>query len=344
LEDNFMKLIVTIPAYNEETSIASVIHEIPRKINGISEVKILVSDDGSKDKTVEVAKTAGADLIISHKENKGLAATFKDAIGEALLRGADIVVNVDADGQHDTTKIPDLIKPILDNKADIVVANRNLTNQKSTSAFKRFGNILGDFFLNQLVDLPGLDVSCGFRAYNKEAALYLNVLSSHTYTHETLIQAKDHRLIIKGVDIPARKAKRKSKLIKSIAKHISKSLLVIFRIFTLYKPLRVMSVISIIFFLIGLFFVGRYLFFYFSGVGGAHIQSLLLATVLIIVAFQVEVLGLLASAIGWNRKLIEEILYRIKKIENENTLYNKNLSPTSRWNGKIKLPDNHKTV
>jgi len=309
------KLIVTIPAYNEEGDIAKVIKEIPRNIAGIDKVEVLVLNDGSKDNTVNIAKEAGADYVISHNTNKGLAKTFKDAVEEALNRGADIIVNTDADNHYNQSKIPLLIEPILNNRADIVIGSREVKNLDHMPTTNKYGNLMGSWFVCKLANLPHVDVSSGFRAYSKEAALKMNVLSPHTYTHETLIQANDHKLTIVEVPILAREVKRKSKLIKSIPKHIIKSLSVIFRTFTLYKPMRVFLVIGGLLFIIGMIPIIRFLYFYFNGAGAGHIQSLIFGTMIVLIGFITMVMAMLASAIGWNRKIIEEILFRVKKIE-----------------------------
>jgi len=311
-----MKLIVTIPAYNEEENIAEVIKEIPRSIEGVSLVEVLVLDDGSTDHTVKNAEAAGADYVISHKSNLGLAATFQEAISAALERGANIIVNTDADNHYDQSRIPDLIKPILKKEADIVIGNRQVRKLEYMPIINKYLNLLGSYSVSRLMKLKEtLDVSAGFRAYTVEAALRISILSKHTYTHETLIQALDHNLVITQVPIKARKVSRKSRLISNIPSHMFKSLLVIFRVFTVYKPLRVMSTFGLIVFLPGLVLILRFLYFYFFTARGGegHIQSLIIAAILILLGFQVFILGLIASAIGWNRKLLEELLYRIKR-------------------------------
>ncbi|MFH0952032.1 MAG: glycosyltransferase family 2 protein [Patescibacteria group bacterium] len=311
-----MKLVVTIPAYNEEATIAEVIKEIPRNIPGIEQVMVLVIDDGSADNTAAVAKSAGADEILSHCANKGLAKTFQDGIERALGLSADIIVNTDADNHYNQSRIPDLIRPILDKQAEVVIGGREIKELKEMKPANRYLNRLGSRFVSRLLGRQDvLDVSTGFRAYSREAALKLHVFSRHTYTHETLIQTIDQQMQVVEVPIPARKVERKSRLIKSIPSHLVRSLIVIFRVFTLYKPLRVMSIIGGLVFAVGTIFVLRflYLFFFTLRGGEGHIQSLILAGVLLIVGFQVFVIGLIASAIGWNRKLLEEILYRIKK-------------------------------
>lgn len=314
-----MRLIVTIPALNEAKNIAAVIKEIPREIPELSEVKVLVVDDGSTDETSKIAREAGADFVFKNPRRKGLARTFKKGLEEALKLGADIILNTDADNHYNQSKIPQLIAPILKNQAEIVVGNRDVWNLKKMSFTKKIGNSLGSCFVRFIAGIPfKIDASSGFRAYSRDAALRLNVLSDHTYAHETLIQAYDHGLTIQTVDLPARDVSRPSRLISNVPEHILKSLLVIFRILTIYKPLRVMFFIGSTVFLGGLIFVVRFLYFYFTSGGSGHVQSLILASVLLIIGFQIDILGLISSAIGWNRKILEENLYRLKKKEFKN--------------------------
>jgi len=282
---------------------------------GVNKVEVLVLDDGSRDKTVIAAKNAGADYIISNAQNKGLALTFQRAINEALAAGADIIVNTDADNHYDQSRIGDLTKPILENRAEIVIGDRVVSAMSGMKKTNRYGNIIGNWFVCKFLNLPKIDVSSGFRAYSRDAAMKLNVFSSHTYTHETLIQAKDKKMAIVSVPIPAREVKRKSKLIKNIPRHITKSVWVIFRIFTLYKPMRVFSTLGGLIFLAGAIPIIRFLYFYFTSGGEGHIQSLIIGAVLCIIGFNVIVMAFLASAIGWNRKLLEETLYHLKKSE-----------------------------
>jgi len=311
-----MKLVITIPAFNEEPTIGGVIREIPRQISGIDVVEVLVLDDGSRDRTIEVAKAAGADVVISHPANKGLSATFQDAMNAALARGADIVVNTDADNHYDQSRIGELVRPILEGRADVVIGGRVVEQLEHMPWANKYGNLLGSRLVSRLAGLDTtVDASTGFRAYTREAVLRMHVFSQHTYTHETLIQAVDQGMTIVQVPIKARAVSRKSRLIKSVPKHIARSLVVIVRIFTLYKPLRVFGTIGTIFVTVGLIAVGRFLYFYwFTPTHGAgHIQSLVLASALLIVGFQIFLIGLLASAVGWNRKILEEILYRNRK-------------------------------
>lgn len=308
-----MKLIVTIPALNEEENIGAVIREIPRQIEGIEKVEVLVLNDGSSDRTVEVARQAGADHIISHGQSKGLAKTFADALDEALARGADIIVNTDADNHYNQSRISDLVKPILEKKADIVVANRCINELKAMPFWNRYLNLVGSFITCKIAGLPKIDVSSGFRAYSREAALRLQVYAKHTYCHSTLVQAADQNLVISEVLIRARKVTRKSRLIKGIPSHLARATSTILRNIILFKPLRFFGMLGGLIFLVGFAFVVRFLYYYFVTDGRGHIQSLILAGVLMIIGFQVGILGLIASAIGWSRKMQEEILYRLKK-------------------------------
>lgn len=311
-----MKLIITIPAYNEEATIASVIKEIPRQILGIDKVEVLVLNDGSHDATARIAAEAGADYVISHHVNKGLARTFSDALKEAISKDADIIVNTDADNHYDQSRIPELIQPILTGNADIVVGSRMIEHLDGMRKINKYGNIIGSWFVRKLFGLGHIDVSSGFRAYTRHAAMNINVLSRHTYTHETLIQAKDLGLMIVDIPIKARQVFRKSRLIKNIPSHITKSMFVILRSFTLYKPLRAFSFIGLIIFFPGLVLLIRFFYFYVLNGGQGHIQSLIIAAICMLLGFQIFILGLIASAIGWNRKMIEEILYRLKKEQN----------------------------
>lgn len=311
-----MKLIVTIPAYNEEENIGAVISEIPRVISGFDRVEVLVIDDGSRDRTVEVARAAGADHVIRHIRNKGLAKTFRDALDEALLRGADVIVNTDADNHYDQSRIPELVAPVARGEADLVIGSRQIAQLQHMPVVNKYGNMLGSFLTTRLAGLPPLDVSTGFRAYSREAALRMAVYSNHTYTHTTLLSAHDQRLVIMEVPIQARAVKRPSRLIPNIPHFLWNAGTAIVRNIVLFRPLRFFGIVGAGLFTFGLLFVGRFLYFYFwLDKGAGHIQSLILAGVLMMIGFQTIVLGLLGSSIGWSRKVSEEILYRIKKRE-----------------------------
>ena len=309
-----MKLIVTIAAYNEEATIGQVIAEVPRYIVGVDAVEVLVVDDGSSDRTVEVALAAGADHVISHGRNRGLAAAFRTALREAVARGADLIVNTDADNHYDQSRIPDLLQPLLRGEAEIAIGSRLLNGLRMRAANK-YGNRVANFIMQQLLRLPDVDVSTGFRAYTREAALALNVLSRHTYTHETLINALDRQLAIANVPLPARPVERPSRLIRSIPSHIWRAGLVILNSFTLYRPLHVWGALGLLCALAGSVPFLRFLYFFSQGEGDGHVQSLLVGSALLFLGIQMFIAGLLASAIRWNRRLIEDVLYRLKDEE-----------------------------
>ncbi|MCD4759914.1 glycosyltransferase family 2 protein [archaeon] len=312
-----MKLIVMIPAYNEELMIKRVIEEIPRKISGISKVEVLVIDDGSKDRTVEVAKKAGADHVIFNKQNSGLAFTFQKGMDYALSLGADIIVNTDADFQYNQTEIPKLIKPILEGKADIVSGDRQVNKLKHMVASKKYGNILGTKVVARVAGYKIRDASSGFRAYSKEAALKLFVISDHTYTHETLIQAKRKRLKVLETPVEFRKRNGNSKLISSVFGHIKKSLSTIVRNTLMYNSMKALGLIGTLLVLIGLVPIFRwFILTYILNEGGQYLQSVILGTVLVIFGGLTIVLGFLSDLVAINRRHLEEILYKVKLKDN----------------------------
>ena len=311
-----MKLIVTIPAYNEEKTIARVIKEIPRNIAGINEVKVLVINDGSSDDTVRIAKEAGTDYIISNPGNQGLAYSFRRGLETALKLGADIIVNTDADFQYNQTEIPKLIQPILRREAEMVIGNRQVKQLDHMPPVKKYGNRIMSWTIRWLLKNKISDASSGFRAFSRECSLRLNIFSHHTYTHETIIQCTLQRMRITEVPVEFRKREGgKSRLIKSLWGYITLAVSTIIRVYLMYSPLKTFLRIGILVLLIGLSFWVRYMYFYFQGQGGGHLQSMLLGVTLILVGFQVIVIGFLADLIDANRKREEEILYKLKKKE-----------------------------
>ncbi|MBI5288949.1 MAG: glycosyltransferase family 2 protein [Chloroflexi bacterium] len=306
-----MKLIVTIPALNEAPTIADVIKEIPRSIPGIDFVEVLVIDDGSRDATVAEALGAGADYVISNRVTRGLAAAFKTALQEALSRGADIIVNTDADNHYDQTRIAELVAPILANEADITIGSR-LIDDLPMKAANKYGNKVANYIMQRALGLPGVDVSTGFRAYTAEAAMRLNVLSDHTYTHETLINAIDQRLRIANVPIAARHVTRPSRLIKSISSHVARAGGVILRSFLLYRPMQVYGSIGALLLFAGALPFARFAILAANGQSQGHVQSLVIGTALSFMGGQMIITGMLALAISWNRRMIEDVLFRMK--------------------------------
>ena len=312
------KLFIQIPAYNEQEIISKVIKEIPRKIPGISEVKVLVIDDGSTDKTVEVAKKAGADYIMRSTKNNGLAYAFQRGMNKALELGADIIVNTDADFQYNQKEIPKLVQPILEKKADIVSGNRQIGNLTHMAPAKKYGNIIGSKIVKLCAGYNIIDASSGFRAYSKEAALKLFVISNHTYTHETLIQAKYKNLKVIEVPVEFRKRDGRSKLIKSVYGHIKKSMATITRNILMYNSMKVLGYLGVILIIIGLYPMVRWIYLsYIIMASGNHIQSLLLGTLLMVFGGLSILLGFISDLIAINRRHVEEILYRVRKHDYE---------------------------
>lgn len=310
-----LKLIVMVPCLNEEKTLPLVIGSIPQKIPGISKIETLVVDDGSTDKTLEVAKKLKVNHIIRHFKNKGLAFSFSDGLERALQEGADIIVNTDGDNQYPQKDIPRLIKPILDGEAQIVVANRQTDKIKEFSPLKKILQKFGSWTVRILSGTNIPDAVSGFRAYSREAALQINVITEFSYTIETIIQAGKKRIAITSIPIKVNLKTRESRLFHSLWGHIKKSGATTVRVFTMYEPLKVFSYIGGFFSLCGFAIGVRFLFFYAIGNAGGHIQSLLLAAVLLIIGFQIFLIGLVADLIASNRKLLENIILRNKKIK-----------------------------
>lgn len=310
-----MKLIVQLPCYNEEKTLALTVKDIPRQIDGVDEVEILIIDDGSTDRTVEIAKESGVDHIIKFNKNKGLAIAFTAGLDACIKLGADIIVNTDGDNQYKSEYIPKLIKPILEGKADIVVGDRQVTNIEHFSFTKKILQKIGSWVVRQFSGTNIKDTTSGFRAYSKDAALRLNIVSPYTYTLETIIQAGKKHMTIIDVPVKTNKQLRKSRLLKSIPAYIQKQIITIIRMYTMFQPLRVFFYTGVTLFSLGSFGVLRFLYFFFTAGGAGHIQSLVLSGVLIILAFILFMMGLVADTISFNRRLIEDTLYRTRKME-----------------------------
>lgn len=310
-----MKLIVQIPCYNEERSLPQTVKDIPRKIEGVDQVEILIIDDGSIDRTVEVAKEIGVDHIVRNICNKGLARTFLAGLDACLRLGADIIVNTDGDNQYKGEDIPKLIEPILKEEADIVIGDRQTDKIAHFGFAKKKLQKLGSWVLRGLSETDVPDAVSGFRAFRREAAMQMNIVSPFSYTIETIIQAGKKQLAVTSVPIGTNPKTRESRLFKSIPRFIERSLTTMIRMYTMYQPLRVFFYIGFFFILAGLIPSVRFLIYYFMGQGGGHIQSLIFAAILFIVGFQVLVVGLVADVISFNRRLIEETLLRVRRIE-----------------------------
>lgn len=311
-----MKLIVMIPAYNEQESIGNVIKEIPRKIKGIDEIEVLVINDGSADNTVEAARSAGANHILSHKKNMGLAKAFKDGLNEALLLGADIIVNTDADFQYNGTEIPKLIEPILQGKADLVIGDRQVDKLDHMPLGKKWGNKIASWVTRRVTRWPVKDAQTGFRAFSREAALRMNLTGNYTYVQETLIQAANKSLTLVQIPVEFRKRDGSSRLISNLFNYAHSAGITIARSFRDYNPFLVFSGIGVAVIFIGLLFGSRVLLNYWrTGFVSPYLPSAILTTVLVIVGLLIIIFGLLADMLKTQRVLSEEILYRLKKME-----------------------------
>ncbi len=313
------KLIVQIPCYNEEKTLPLVLSAIPKRIDRIDEIETMIMDDGSTDHTVELAKLLGVDHIVTHKRNVGLARNFEDGLNESLKQGADIIVNLDGDNQHPAEEIPKLIQPILNGTHDMVVADREVQNIEYFSLSKKFLQKLGSWVVKKASDTDIADAVSGFRAFSRIGAMALNIVNDFSYTTETIIQAGRKKLAITHIPINERRAERKSRLFKSLGSFVSRSAAGIIRSYTMYKPFKVFLVSGLIVFLIGTIPYFRILFLILTSeqtVGG-HIQSLILGAVFIILGFMIAVIGIVADLMAVNRKLTEDILFRLKKQEYE---------------------------
>ncbi len=314
-----MKLIIQIPCFNEEATLPGTLDDLPRSIPGIDEIEVLVIDDGSQDGTVRIARELGVPHIHEMKTHVGLARGFQAGLEEALRLGADIVVNTDADNQYRGADIPHLIQPILAGRADIVVGDRGVAHVAHFSPPKRWLQRIGSWVVQMAAGIHIPDAASGFRAYSREAALRLNVLSDFSYTLETLIQAGMFKIPIEFVPITTNPQTRKSRLAKSIPDYLLHSGITVIRAYTMYRPLRTFVTIGMAFLILGLLLGLRFLYFFIIGLseGGpvGHIQSLILAAILMIVGVQVCLIGLAADLIGFNRRLHEKILYRLKCLD-----------------------------
>ncbi|MAG47650.1 glycosyl transferase family 2 [archaeon] len=305
------KVFVMIPSYNEEKSIGKVIKEIKL---ASKDYKILVINDGSRDNTVKEAKKAGAHYIIENKKNLGLAPSFKKGLDECLKLGADIIVNTDADFQYNQKEIPKIVKPIIDERADVVLTDRRVLRLRHMPFGKKYGNTLSTFVTRIVSGYPVRDAQSGFRGFSREAALRLNVLSDYTYVQETIMQAVDKRLKIIQIPCEFRKRAGKSRLISNVFNYAKRAGLTIVKNYVHYKPLRALLTLSSLPLTLGFLLGLRFLYFFSQGDNG-HVQSLILSAILLIIGFQIVVLAFIANSVGANRKIIEEILYLKKKKE-----------------------------
>ena len=312
-----MKLIIQIPCLNEEQTLPETLKDLPKSLNGIDDIEVLIIDDGSTDRTVEFAKEYGAHHVLKLTNNKGLAKAFIFGINHSLKLGADIIVNTDADNQYFGGDIEKLIQPILDKRADIVIGNRQVETISHFSFIKILLQKLGSWTVRQLSGTTIPDATSGFRAYSKEAALQMNVISDFTYTVETIISAGKKNLAIEHTPVRTNKKLRESRLFPSIQVYLRRTLVTMLKVYSMYRPLKLFTIAGGTIFLIGFAIGCRYLFFFFQGQTEGHIQSLILSAITLIVGFQIIMMGIAAELIAINRQLLEDIQLRVKKKEVE---------------------------
>lgn len=310
-----MKLIIQIPCFNEAETLEIALNALPKHIDGIDVIEYLVINDGSKDNTVEVAKNWGVNYIVNFRNNKGLARGFMAGIDACLRNGADIIVNTDADNQYCGDDIEKLIRPILRGEAGMVVGERPIDQTEHFSPLKKKLQHLGSWVVRKAskTDIP--DAPSGFRAYSRHTAMRLNVINEYTYTLETIVQAGRQKMAVTSVPIRTNAELRPSRLFHSMFGYVKKSILTIGRALMMYKPLYCFAWLAGIFGVAGVVIGIRFLIFYFSGSGAGHIQSLILASMFVIIAMMCGVIGLLGDVISANRKLLEEIQFELRKMD-----------------------------
>jgi glycosyltransferase involved in cell wall biosynthesis len=306
-----VKLIIQIPCYNEEKALGVTLSELPRELPGVDTVEWLVIDDGSTDGTVEVARAHGVDHIIRHPKNLGLARAFVSGLEACLDRGADIIVNIDADNQYCADCIGDLIRPVLDKRAEIVIGARPIDEIQDFTKTKKVLQKLGSRVVRLASGTNIPDATSGFRAFSRQAAMRTRVYSRYTYTLETIIQAGQHGIHVTSVPIRTNQKMRPSRLIGSIPSYILKSMLIILRIFVVYRPFRFFFTIGMLISFCGAAIDIRFLWYYFTAGGQGHIQSLILASILIGIGFQTIVVAFVADMLSVNRRLSEDIRYQL---------------------------------
>ncbi len=312
---HIMKLIIQIPCYNEEKTLKESYNALPRHIEGIDTIEYLIINDGSSDKTVEIARNLGFHHIVSFKQNKGLAKGFMAGLDACLHLGADIIVNTDADNQYCGADIEKLVRPILDEKSDIVIGERPIDDTEHFSWKKKQFQHIGSWVVRLASNTKVPDAPSGFRAYSREAALRMNVVNEYTYTLETIIQAGHNKIAMTSVPIRTNPETRKSRLFKSMWAYIKRSASVIIRSFMMYKPLKFFGAIGSIVIVIGAIFAVRFFVGFFMGYGDLYIKSLIFSVLLVLLGTQTVITGLQADIIAANRKILEDIQYRMRKVD-----------------------------
>lgn len=310
-----MKLIIQIPCFNEAETLEVTLNDLPKHIDGIDEIEYLIIDDGSHDNTAEVAKKWGVHYVVRFRRNKGLAKGFMAGLDACLKNGADIIVNTDADNQYCGADIETLVRPILDKKAHIVIGERPIDDTEHFTPLKKKLQHFGSWVVRKASKTTIPDAPSGFRAYSREAAMRINVINDYTYTLETIVQSGREKMAVMSVPIRTNPELRESRLFHSMWGYIKKSMLTIVRTYLMYRPLYFFFMLGSILALVGVVFFVRYFVFFCSGEGGGHLQSLILASTLLIVGFQTIVVGLLGDVISANRKILQDVQYHVRKMD-----------------------------
>ena len=311
-----MKLIIQIPCYNEEKTLPQTLADLPSKLEGIDKIEILIIDDGSTDNTSKVAKEYGVDHVIRFNKRAGLARAFKTGIEEALRFKADIIVNTDADNQYQAAYLKELISPIINKEADITIGDRQLNKSKKQPFVKRTLQAIGSKVVSKLAGVRINDVTSGFRAFSREAAMELNIVNDFSYTLETIIQAAEKGMMIKNVAIEVNEDRRPSRLFKSNLHYIERQLAVILKVYVAYEGFRVFVGVGSTIILVGFILIGRFLYYYFSLINpSGHVQSLIIASILVVIGFLIVMLGILADLVCSTRRLVEDNLSKMRRMQ-----------------------------
>jgi glycosyltransferase involved in cell wall biosynthesis len=311
-----LKLVIQIPCYNEEDTLARVLEDLPRAIAGIETIEVQVIDDGSRDRTVEVALANGVHHVVRNRGNKGLAHTFQAGINNAIAQGADIIVNTDGDHQYPGRYIADLVRPIVEGRADVVVGDRRPGDNQEFSGLKRFLQRFGTRVVRHLSGVETVtDAVSGFRAYSRAAALKINVMTRFSYTTETLIHAGQSGLTVLSVPVETNSATRPSRLFTSMSAFLRKQVVTILRSFFMYRPLSAFLTLGLVMTALGMIPILRFVWFYAMGEGDGHVQSLVIGSLFVSVGYVTAVIAFLSDAIATNRRLTEECLERLRKMD-----------------------------
>lgn len=312
-----MKVIIQIPCFNEETDLPQTLAALPKDIDGVDSVEILIIDDGSRDNTVQVARDHGVDYVVRHTGNQGLASAFRSGVDACLKLGADIIVNTDADNQYAGEDIVKLVQPLLDREADVVIGDRQTDTVAHFSFVKKRLQKLGSWVVRSFSDVDVPDAVSGFRAMSRDAASKINILSSFSYTIEMLLQAGKKRMAVSSVPIRVNPKTRESRLYSTVTQFIQRSVATLLRVYAMYHPLKIFLLASGVLMLAGTWPILRFLYFFATGDGDGHIQSLVLGGVLVTMGFMAFLVGLVADLIAFNRQLMEMTLEKVRHLEDE---------------------------